>query len=664
MADAGRGAGGPERGDRRERRRDRRRGDRRGNEAWPTAAPDDSLLDALGVDGDGSTGAREAGERAEPSGFVPGWGETSQPADSRFLSRQAKRIVSAGSSTFERLYRIFVGARVVLGLALLATQLVGNLLGARLPVAMTVCVVYAAQALALWLLPRFRATMRAQTRLSRRQWLATIGFDLLTFSALHALAPGTTFNYVALLVLPILMAGVLTARLPALATAAAVSLMLLAAAWRSGLNQGDLATAMTPAGLAGIGFFVITLLTGELASRLAREELTARGSLELARQQAQLNRLVIEEMADGVLVIDRRARVRAANPAARRLLVQQGLGRAAPFQLQDDAAWAELAAVVLQAFEAGRWPENAHDLSLHFARGANRSLRLRARFTRPRERSAASTGAAEAAVTREVFCVVFVEDLRSVQARTRQEKLAAMGRVSAGIAHEIRNPLAAIAQANALLAEEAVGSEQQMLTKMVADNVERLKRLVDDVMEVAPGIDASSRTIDLGAEVGRIVADWARTSQLALGSGSRLQVELPHEPLTVQFEPEHLRRVLVNLLDNARRYASERPGAIVLRVEAAAGAQQARLSLASDGDPIPPDIEPYLFEPFFSTRSRGTGLGLYICRELCERYGGSIDYWQHAANSAHRNEFVVTARGAVTTPSISIREPSQDRLLP
>ena len=644
-------------------RRNRRRGDRRND--TPANAPgsatgghNDSLLGGVS-DRAGGANPNDKPDGDEPSTFVPGWGDVSQPADSRFLSRQARRIVSAGSSTFERLYRIFVGARAVLGLALLLTQVVGNLLGARSTLTLTVCVLYAAQALTLWVLPRFRGAARAQSQLTRRQWLATIGFDLLTFSALHALAPGTAFNYVALLVLPVLMAGVLTARVPALATAAAVSLMLLAAAWQSGLQLGDLTTTMTPAGLAGIGFFVITLLTGELSSRLAREELTARGSLELARQQAQLNRLVIEEMADGVLVIDRRARVRAANPAARRLLAPQGLGRAAPFQLQDEPAWIELSTVVQRAFSAGAWPEGARDLVLQFGAGASRSLRVRARFTRPRASGATSASPGETAAAGEVFCVVFVEDLRSVQARTRQEKLAAMGRVSAGIAHEIRNPLAAIAQANALLAEEAVGAEQEMLTKMVADNVERLKRLVDDVMEVAPGVDTRPRTIDLGAEVGRIVADWARTSEVPLGSGSRLQVDLPYEPVAVLFEPEHLRRVLVNLLDNARRYASDRPGAILLRAESLGGAQ-VRLSLASDGDAIPPDIEPYLFEPFFSTRSRGTGLGLYICRELCERYGGSIDYWQHPVGSIHCNEFVVTARVA----DVAGVMPSQDRLLP
>jgi len=639
------------------RQADRRRNERRGDDvAFSATLSEDSLFGAIGASG--AEVPDEPGS-ARSSRLASGWGEQSQPADSRFLSRQARRIVSAGSSTFERLYGTFVAARAAIGLALLAAQVMGQAVGAaRSSMALTVSVVYAAQALTLWLLPRFRARVDARAkpavRLSRRQWLATIGIDLVAFSVLHALGPGANFNFSALLVLPALMAGVLTPRVPAMATAAAASLALLAAAWRSSVDGSDPTIALTPAGLTGVGLFVITLLAGELASRLAREELTARGSLELARQQAQLNRLVIEEMADGVLVVDRRARVRTANPAARRLLAPQGLSRAAPFQLQEDGAWAELAVLVQASFDGPRWPDGGRDVNLKFGGGQSRNLRLRARFTRPRTVSDGSTPPAT-----EVFCVLFMEDLRSVQARNRQEKLAAMGRVSAGIAHEIRNPLAAIAQANALMREEASDAELQMLTAMVADNVQRLKRIVDDVMEVAPGPDPNPSPIDLGAEVGRIVADWARTSDVALGPGSRLAVQLPIRQLAVVFDTEHLRRVLVNLLDNARRHASNRPGAITLVAEARGGGM-ARLSVASDGDPIPPDLEPYLFEPFFSTRSRGTGLGLYICRELCERYGGSIEYWQHPPEAPHCNQFVVTMRVAQT----EALEPNQDRLLP
>ncbi len=584
------------------------------------------------------------------------WAGIEPPRAGHYLSRQAHRIVWQGGSTFERLYETFIGGRAALGIALLLAQLVGLALGQRAMSGVMISGAYALQALLVWLLPRWRRAGQADTRLTRLQWASTLGVDLVVFATLHAFESAGTLNYAALLVMPALIGGVLTSRLAALATTAVASLLLIAVALRSGVSSGDWSTALAPAGLTGIGLFVITLLAGELSGRLASEERVARGSLELARQQVALNRLVIDEMADGVMVINRKARVRVANPAARRLLVAHGVGPEAPFQLQDEPAWSALMAQVLAAFEVGDWPPHGRDLTLHFSATQSRSLRLRARFTRERTQDSGDRRHAGAA---EALCVLFVEDLRHAHARSRQEKLAAMGRVSAGIAHEIRNPLSAIAQANALLQEEAVGQEQQMLTAMVADNVERLKRIVDDVMEVAPAAEPQRRSIDLGGEVGRIVADWARTNDVVLGIGSRLHVELPTESLPVVFDTDHLRRVLVNLLDNARRYASALPGAIALSA-LAVSAEQARLTVASDGVPIPPDIEPFLFEPFFSTRSRGTGLGLYICRELCERYGGSIDYWQHPPDARHRNEFVVMLRIAAADATA----PNQDRLLP
>ena len=111
------------------------------------------------------------------------------------------------------------------------------------------------------------------------------------------------------------------------------------------------------------------------------------------------------------------------------------------------------------------------------------------------------------------------------------------------------------------------------------------------------------------------------------------------------FDPEHLRRVLVNLLDNAHRHAGAWPGAIFLRL-AARDDGKVLLSVLSDSAPIPPEVERHLFEPFFSTRSRGSGLGLYICRELCERYGASIEYRPRPAAERLRNEFVVSMRRA------------------
>ena len=550
--------------------------------------------------------------------------------------------VGVASTTFERIYRAFIAARAALGAALALTLGVASAFGLRpgLPVAV-LSVAYATLAISMWLLPRLRRGAAPHTfaRLRSRQWIATIGADLAFFTGLHFASPGSSFNYVALLVLPVLMAGVLTPRVLALGTAALATFALLGTAWLGLLAGGDATLLMTQAGLAGSGFFVITVLAGELAGRLAREELSARGSLEMARQQAQLNRLVIEEMEDGVLVVDRGGKVRAANPSARRLLAPEGTSRAAPFQLRGVPAWGTLVDSVERAFMEAAWPESGRDVTLQFAPDSHRTLRVRVRFTRRREARAS-----------EDVCVLFLEDVRNVQARSRQEKLAAMGRVSAGIAHEIRNPLAAIAQANALLSEDATDPAQRQLMRMVTENVERLKRIVDDVMEVAPGRVHDVGSIDATAQLAAVCGEWAQAAGVQLGEQSMLRVELPAEPIGVIFDAEHLRRVLVNLLDNARRHASQRPGAILLALrETDEG--HAEFGVASDGAPIAADVESYLFEPFFSTRSRGAGLGLYICRELCERYGARIDYRLLSADAPRRNEFFVEMRRAALHPA-------------
>lgn len=617
---------------------DRRRGERRRDRRDPvsTRPADESWFSVRGVGADTQIRADEAlthGDSQPPTGV----GGEAQ-IDPRLLSRHARRTRGESESALTRIYRTYAAARAAIGAALIAGMVTAGLMSSSPSIPLVVlCLGYAVQAITLWMLPRFvgltQPTPEDTAAQRRRQWLATIGVDLFAFTLLHVLASNGSLNFAALLVLPVLMSGVLTSRLMSLATAAGVALMLLVVAWHAArIDDGNLGL-VTQSGLAGIGFFAIALLAGELAGRLAREEIAARGSMELARQQAQLNRLVIEEMADGVLVIDRQLRVRALNPAARHLLAARGQGPAAPFPLAGRAEWAELAQAVQRAQTESYWPDAGSDVVLSFGPGDTRSLRMRVRFTRRR----APRGQPPA----EEFCVLLLEDVRTAQARSRQEKLAAMGRVSAGIAHEIRNPLSAIAQANALLMEESWPVSQQRLLQMVADNVARLKRLVDEVMEVAPGTAPLPSVIDATAEVAAAAAEWARTAGVDAGPGGRLRLDLPLAPLHVAFDPEHLRRVLVNLLDNAKRHGTEAPGAIGVRL-AARDEGSALLLVDSDGPPITHEVERYLFEPFFSTRSRGSGLGLYICRELCERYGASIEY--RLRPDGPRNLFLVIMR--------------------
>ena len=242
--------------------------------------------------------------------------------------------------------------------------------------------------------------------------------------------------------------------------------------------------------------------------------------------------------------------------------------------------------------------------------------------------------------------MLFLEDVRNMQARSRQEKLAAMGRVSAGIAHEIRNPLAAIAQANALLAEDATdrgaapadahGGRQRR-----AAEAHRRRRDGGGARRSAQDV----RAIDATAQVAAVCSEWARTAGVKLGEHSVLRVELP---AAAAGRGLRRRAPAPRAGQPARQRAAATPASGPARCCCAWTSRdetRAFLSVASDGAPIPPDVERYLFEPFFSTRSRGTGLGLYICRELCERYGA-----QHrlpaarAAGDPHRNEFFVVMR--------------------
>jgi two-component system sensor histidine kinase PilS (NtrC family) len=143
--------------------------------------------------------------------------------------------------------------------------------------------------------------------------------------------------------------------------------------------------------------------------------------------------------------------------------------------------------------------------------------------------------------------------------------------------------------------------------------------------------------------------DWARRIcnewSVQNGHSQALQADLPSDDISVRFDPEHLRRVLVNLLDNARRYATKAPDSIRVSGKIL-GPSHATLSVWSDGAAMDQSVERHLFEPFFSSESRSTGLGLYICRELCERHGASVVYQRSArgpaAQSSPGNAFVIT----------------------
>jgi two-component system, NtrC family, sensor histidine kinase PilS len=167
--------------------------------------------------------------------------------------------------------------------------------------------------------------------------------------------------------------------------------------------------------------------------------------------------------------------------------------------------------------------------------------------------------------------------------------------------------------------------QQQKLVRMVAQNVKRLSRVVDDVLDVSrvQGSVQSSATLhDTSRFIKRTSQDWAHqnSAQNILTAGIKADL------FAIKFEEDHLRRVLVNLLDNALRHASKHPASIQIDLQPAMHEDTWLLRVWSDGVPIEQSVQRHLFEPFFSSQSRSSGLGLYICRELCQRHGAQIGY--------------------------------------
>jgi len=591
--------------------------------------------------GAGPTGASQQDDTWTRGGMA-GWDGTHSP--------DPDLPAPTGHGAASRTYFAFLSARVVLALALLVVMGGAALMGVGTASWLNwVAGVYALAALAVRLIPqRWIQQALAQGPLRLRHLLPSAGLDFAVFAGVHALA-GRNVNSQALLVLPVLMVAVLSPRILALGAAALATLILLGSALIQFNEAQNLTHLLTQAGLAGFGLFVMAVLANELALRLAKEERSARGSMELARQQAELNGLMIDEMSEGVMVLDRQGRVRAANPAARKLIAVQGLAPLAPFKLRGVPAWSSLIQAVESALNHPERADHGQEVRLTFDDRQERDLRVRARFTRSRERR------------NEDLCVILLEDLRTVRARQRQDKLAAMGRMSAGIAHEIRNPLAAIAQANSLLAEDLSHPTQQHLTRLVHDNVQRLNRIIDDILVVAPGVRPPAPLIDPIEHTVAIVNEWRNTHALNIGDDSPVEIDssgcrpmLGQAPIRARFEPEHLQRIVVNLLDNALRHQSGQPGAILIALRWMPSLEAQGLlmiSVSSDGEPITAETERALFEPFFSTRSRGTGLGLYICRELCERHGATIDYRLHPHPVRHRNEFYLSVPLEATASS-------------
>jgi two-component system sensor histidine kinase PilS (NtrC family) len=221
--------------------------------------------------------------------------------------------------------------------------------------------------------------------------------------------------------------------------------------------------------------------------------------------------------------------------------------------------------------------------------------------------------------------VIFLEDMGKIQAQAQQFKLAALGRLTAGVAHEIRNPLSAISYANELLLEEdAWPPTQHRLLEIIRDNTRRLEKMVQEVLQLNRRDRAQKEPVALAEFAVRFVEDFCQIEKV---DAAVFALDIPAGLPPACFDRGHLNQVLWNLCRNAVRHCRRQAGSVRLEARPAAREGYAlELRVADDGPGVDEAARARLFEPFFTTSSQGTGLGLYVAREIGEANDAALEY--------------------------------------
>ena len=368
--------------------------------------------------------------------------------------------------------------------------------------------------------------------------------------------------------------------------------------WR--MLQGHVTGAQPfQTGLIGFGYFAtigIAVALGRYTK--ASQDLAAQRGIDVANLE-QVNRLIIQDMQDGVLVVDLNAVVRGHNAQVTRLL--GGFGR-----LRGGMRLAEFSSTLHDYWR--RWQEDYSEVLTPFRVDSTQRL-LRVRLVRIGSGLNGGT-------------LIYLEDLGRAQNEAQQMKLAALGRLTASIAHEVRNPLSAINQAAQLLEEDGtVPPAGARLLGMIRNNAKRIDRIVGEVLALNRRDRQQPEVVALADFMHSLIDEIVQAENIP----PRTVVILIPPDVRVTFDRGHLNQIVWNLVRNAWQHCQKNEGSIRIAARPGYMGDAIIAELADDGPGIPADLRGQIFEPFFTTRPGGTGLGLYIARELADANGAALE---------------------------------------
>ena len=523
------------------------------------------------------------------------------PASSVSLTGSTRRIL-----WIIGLFRAVCGA-LLLGLALLLDLRAIN-------VAAPYAFVIAASLYFVFGLAAFGWIQQERMQLSLPQTLLALLSGDVFFLALMMVSGGSTAAPLPILLFPQLAAsGWLLRTETAFFHAAFAALVLLGLEAYRALGGDIRGPQLFQTGLICVGYFAmvgIAVVIGRYTK--ASEDLAAQRGIDVANLE-QVNRLIIQDMQDGVLVVDLTGVVRGHNAQVTRLL--GGFGR-----MRGGMRLSEFSTTLHDYWR--RWNEDVSEPLPPFKVDATQRL-LRVRLVRIGSGLHGGT-------------LIYLEDLGRAQNEAQQMKLAAMGRLTASIAHEVRNPLSAINQAAQLLDEDgSVAPEGVRLLSIIRSNAKRIDRIVGEVLQLNRRDRQQPEVIRLGEFMRAITEEIMQADGMPAGG---IVIDIGDD-LLVMFDRGHLNQIAWNLIRNAWQHCQKCEGSIGLAARAGYMGDAVICELADDGPGVPTEYRTQIFEPFFTTRSGGTGLGLYIARELADANGAALELLPKSPGAIFRLTF-------------------------
>lgn len=445
-------------------------------------------------------------------------------------------------------------------------------------------------------------TLRKTLSLTHSVFLQAVGDIFFIIILMHALG-GVKSGFGLLLIITLAGIGLLSHGRLSLFFASVASISLLFEQSLQIFANNLTSDEYTHTIILCLGCFATAWLAHILAKRTRQsEDLATQRGVDL-ENLAQINALITHEMQDGVVVVDANLHIKHYNLQAITLL---NIGEHwNEITLLEKAA--DLSQIIKEWMNKTNENRNLYKLS-----SESRYLAMRIQPIDPNRTQGA---------------VIFIEDWSQMQTQSHQNKLAALGRLTANIAHEIRNPLSAISHASQLLQEEDIAKNPltQRMLAIIDDNVARVDHIVKDVLELNRRDRTERQCIQLEAFIAEFHQQFCQVEKITAESFS-YQFDSLALAAKINFDYRHLNQILWNLCQNGWRYSQHQQGSLNVAVHTTAKSPSVRIEISDDGNGIPDHVRAHLFEPFFTTESTGTGLGLYISKELAEANGAKIQY--------------------------------------